>query len=94
VVAGQRSRQAVRDGEAVTGGRPQCGEAATIDRYLAPVKAKDHVQGKSTAKSSPLLRSSVKIRKATDEIKAPPGFFGVTQSRIAGQHSKTNSPGL
>lgn len=49
--------------------------AATIDRYLAPAKAKDQVKGKSTTKPSPLLRSSVKIRKATDEIEAAPGFF-------------------
>jgi hypothetical protein len=49
--------------------------AASIDRYLAPVKAKDQIKGKSTTKPSPLLRSSVKIRKATDEIEAAPGFF-------------------
>jgi hypothetical protein len=49
--------------------------AATIDRYLAPAKAKDQVKGKSTTKPSPLLRSSVKIRKAADEIEAAPGFF-------------------
>jgi hypothetical protein len=49
--------------------------AASIDRYLRPAKAKDHIKGKSTTKPSPLLRSSVKIRKATDEIEAAPGFF-------------------
>ncbi|HWF70973.1 MAG TPA: DDE-type integrase/transposase/recombinase [Mycobacterium sp.] len=49
--------------------------AATIDRYLAPAKATDQVKGKSTTKPSPLLRSSVTIRKATDEIEAAPGFF-------------------
>jgi hypothetical protein len=49
--------------------------AASIDRYLAPAKAKDQIKGKSTTKPSPLLRSSVKIRKATDEIEAAPGFF-------------------
>ncbi len=49
--------------------------AATLDRYLAPAKAKDQVQGKTTTKPSPLLRSSVKIRKATDEIEPAPGFF-------------------
>ena len=48
---------------------------ASIDRYLAPAKAKDQIKGKSTTKPSPLLRSSVKIRKATDEIEAAPGFF-------------------
>ncbi|MGH3556550.1 MAG: integrase catalytic domain-containing protein [Mycobacterium sp.] len=49
--------------------------AATIDRYLAPAKAKDQVKGKTTTQPSPLLRSSVKIRKATDEIEASLGFF-------------------
>jgi hypothetical protein len=49
--------------------------AASIDRYLRPAKAKDQIKGKSTTKPSPLLRSSVKIRKATDEIEAAPGFF-------------------
>jgi hypothetical protein len=49
--------------------------AASIDRYLRPAKAKDHIKGKSTTKPSPLLRASVKIRKATDEIEAAPGFF-------------------
>src|SRR5574337_818517 len=48
---------------------------ATIDRYLRPVKAKDQIKGKSTTKASPLLRSSIKIRKATDEVETAPGFF-------------------
>lgn len=49
--------------------------AASIDRYLAPVKAKDQVKGVATTKPSPLLRSSIKIRKAGDEVEAEPGFF-------------------
>lgn len=49
--------------------------AATIDRYLAPAKATDQIRGVSTTKPSPLLRSSVKIRKAGDEVEAEPGFF-------------------
>ena len=49
--------------------------SATIDRYLRPAKARDQIKGKSTTKASPLLRSSVKIRKATDEVEASPGFF-------------------
>ena len=51
--------------------------AATIDRYLAPVRATEQLRGKSTAKAGPLLRSSIKIRKAGDEIEAEPGFFEV-----------------
>ena len=49
--------------------------AASIDRYLAPAKATDQLRGKSTTKPSPLLRSSIKIRKASDEVEAEPGFF-------------------
>lgn len=49
--------------------------AATIDRYLAPAKAKDQIGGVSTTKASPLLRSSITIRKAGDEVEAEPGFF-------------------
>lgn len=49
--------------------------AATIDRYLAPTKAKDAIGGVSTTKPSPLLRSSIKIRKAGDEVEQSPGFF-------------------
>jgi hypothetical protein len=49
--------------------------AATIDRYLAPARAKDAIGGVSTTKPSPLLRSSITIRKAGDEVEAEPGFF-------------------
>jgi len=49
--------------------------AASIDRYLAPAKAKDQLRGQSTTKPSPLLRSSIKIRKAGDEVEEEPGFF-------------------
>lgn len=46
---------------------------ATIDRYLAPVRAKN--PGLSATKPSPLLRSSITIRKAGDEVEDTPGFF-------------------
>jgi hypothetical protein len=49
--------------------------SATIDRYLRGAKARDQITGKSTTKASPLLRSSIKIRKATGEVEASPGFF-------------------
>lgn len=49
--------------------------AATIDRYLAPARAKDPLRGLSTTKPSPLLRSSITVRKAGDEVEASPGFF-------------------
>lgn len=51
--------------------------AATIDRYLAPARAKDPVRGISATKAGPLLRSSITIRKAGDEVEAAPGFFEV-----------------
>lgn len=73
-----------RHGELVAGeGRynPQVREellamsAATIDRYLEPAKARDQLRGKTTTKPSPLLRNSITVRKAGDEVEAEPGFF-------------------
>ena len=49
--------------------------AASIDRYLKGAKASDQIRGVSTTKPSPLLRSSIKIRRAGDEVEAEPGFF-------------------
>lgn len=48
---------------------------ATIDRYLAPARAKDPLRGISTTRPSPLLRSSITVRKAGDEVEDTPGFF-------------------
>lgn len=48
---------------------------ATIDRYLAPARAKDPLRGITTTTPGPLLRNSITIRKAGDEIEAVPGFF-------------------
>lgn len=49
--------------------------AATIDRYLKTAKAKDQISGVSTTKPSVLLRHSITVRKAGDEVEAEPGFF-------------------
>jgi hypothetical protein len=49
--------------------------SATIDRYLRGAKARDQIAGQSTTRPSPLLRSAITIRKATDEVEASPGFF-------------------
>lgn len=50
--------------------------AASIDRYLKAAKGTDPLtKGLSTTKPSPLLRSSITIRKAGDEVEAVPGFF-------------------
>ena len=54
--------------------------AATIDRYLAPAGARA-VRGRSTTKAGPLLRSSIKIRRAGDEVEAEPGFFEARHRR-------------
>lgn len=48
---------------------------ATIDRYLEPVRARDPLRGISTTKPSPLLRNSITVRKAGDEVEDAPGFF-------------------
>ena len=55
--------------------------AATIDRYLAPARSTDQLRGKSTTKAGPLLRSSIKIRKAGDEVEAEPGFLEACHRR-------------
>lgn len=49
--------------------------AATIDRYLAPVKAP--IRGKTTTKPGALLRNSISVRKAGDEVEAEPGFLEI-----------------
>lgn len=49
--------------------------AATIDRYLAPARAKDPLRGLTSTRPSPLLRSSITVRKAGDEVADTPGFF-------------------
>ena len=49
--------------------------AASIDCYLRPARATDQIRGVSTTKPSPLLQSSIKIRKTGDEVEAEPGFF-------------------
>lgn len=48
---------------------------ATIDRRLKPVKDGGRLRGASTTRPSPLLRSTISIRKAGDEVEAEPGFF-------------------
>lgn len=50
--------------------------AASIDRYLKSAKDTDPLtKGRSTTKPSPLLRNSIQVRKAGDEVEAEPGFF-------------------
>lgn len=51
--------------------------AATIDRYLAAARAKDPIRGQGATKPGTLLRNSISLRKAGDEVEAEPGFFEV-----------------
>ena len=51
--------------------------ASTIDRYLRPLRASVKLKGVSTTKPGALLRNSIKIRKAGDEIADEPGFFEI-----------------
>ena len=51
--------------------------AATVDRYLKGERERLRLKGISTTKPGVLLRNSIKIRKAGDEIPAEPGFFEV-----------------
>ena len=50
---------------------------ATIDHYLTSAKARDPIRGISATKPSPLLRTSIKVRKAGDEVEQDLGFFEV-----------------
>lgn len=51
--------------------------AATVDRYLKDERDRLRIKGISTTKPGALLRNSIKIRKAGDEMEAEPGFFEV-----------------
>lgn len=51
--------------------------AATIDRHLKTLRDQDPIRGKSTTKPGALLRNSISVRKAGDEVEAEPGFFEV-----------------
>lgn len=48
---------------------------ATIDRYLKDERDRMSLKGISTTKPGALLRNSITVRKAGDEVEAEPGFF-------------------
>lgn len=50
---------------------------ATIDRYLAPARARMEVKGISTTRPAPLLRNSIALRTCTDEAPDRPGVIQV-----------------
>ncbi|CCK63279.1 Conserved protein of unknown function [Mycobacterium canettii CIPT 140070017] len=49
--------------------------AATVDRYLKPIRDKMRIKGISTTKPSPLLRNSISIRTCADEAPDAPGVI-------------------
>lgn len=49
--------------------------AATIDRYLKAERDRLRLKGVSTTKPGTLLRNTITVRKAGDELEAEPGFF-------------------
>jgi hypothetical protein len=49
--------------------------ASTLSRFLKPQIKKLRLKGKSTTKAGELLRNSITIRKATDEMEKKPGFI-------------------
>ena len=51
--------------------------ATTIDRYLAAVEQRDPARGKAVTNPGELLRNSITLRKAGNEVEAEPGFFEV-----------------
>jgi hypothetical protein len=53
----------------------QAMSAATVDRYLAPSRRAMTLKGIAATKSGPLLRNSIAIRKAGDELDDAPGMI-------------------
>lgn len=49
--------------------------AATVDRYLIPARQAFDLKGTNATKPSPLLRNSIAIRKAGDELEDVPGMI-------------------
>ncbi len=49
--------------------------AATVDRYLKPVRDRMRIKGISTTRPSPLLRNSISIRTCADEAPDRPGVI-------------------
>ena len=65
--------------------------AATIDRYLAPVKQRGPIRGKTAKEPGDPLRNSITLRKAGDEVETEPGFFEVDTVAHCGPSLKGES---
>ncbi len=58
---------------------------ATIDRYLVQARARDPLRSQVTTEPSPLLRASIKVRTAGEQVEDSPGPLKATRSRTAGR---------
>ncbi len=59
--------------------RGPCRTRVHVGRYLAPVKARTPIRGRATTRPGSLLRNSITIRKAGDEVETEPDFFEVDE---------------
>lgn len=66
--------------------------AASIDRSWHRAKASDAIKGKSTTKPSPLLRSSIKIRKAATRSRPHRGFRARLRRELRSVADSASSP--
>ncbi len=69
--------------------------AATMDRYLAPARTRNTLRGFSATTAGPLLRNSITVRTAGDEVEGVPSFFEgdtVARWRIADRCLKASFP--
>jgi hypothetical protein len=55
----------------------RCISAATIDRMLAPDRAKGSLKGRATTKPGTLLKSRIQVRTGTEWNDATPGFLEI-----------------
>ena len=62
--------------------------AATIDRILAPDRAKTALKGRSTTKPGTLMKSQIQIRTGTDWDDARPGFIEIDLVAHCGDSTK------
>jgi hypothetical protein len=68
--------------------------AATIDRLLSKARKSMVTRGKTTTKGGDLLKNSIKIRKAMDEVEQRPGFVEADTvahcgNTLAGEFART-----
>lgn len=61
---------------------------ATIDRYLKQEREKYRLKGISTTRKGTLLRNSIRIRKAGDQIEGHPGFLEADTVAHCGPEAK------